>query len=74
MSTKKEAERSSTVYVDKRELRTGLSEQNQAVDRALDQTRDNIKKTIDEVRSEIPRNTQELMIIKNIHCRQAKKL
>ena len=46
MSTKKETERSSTVYDDKRELRTGLSEQNHAVDRALDETRDNITKTM----------------------------
>ncbi|MFZ0513442.1 MAG: hypothetical protein WAM14_17685 [Candidatus Nitrosopolaris sp.] len=60
MSTKKEAERSSTVYDDKRELRTGLSEQNQAVDRALNETRDSITKTIDEARKEIPRNTQAI--------------
>jgi phage-related tail protein len=60
MSTKKEAERPSTVYDDKRELRTGLSEQNHAVDRALDETRDNITKTIDEARREIPRNTQAI--------------
>jgi hypothetical protein len=38
MSTKKEAERSSTIYDDKTELRTGLSEQGHAVDRALDET------------------------------------
>jgi hypothetical protein len=37
------------VYDDKREQRAGLSEQNHAVDRALDETRDNIMKTIDEV-------------------------
>jgi hypothetical protein len=60
MSTKKETERSSTVYDDKREVRTGLSEQNHAVDRALDETRDKITKTIDEVRREIPRNTQAI--------------
>jgi phage-related tail protein len=60
MSTKKEAERSSTVFDDKRELRTGLSEQNHAVDRVLDETRDNITKTIDEARREIPRNTQAI--------------
>jgi vacuolar-type H+-ATPase subunit E/Vma4 len=60
MSTKKEAERSSTVYDDKRELRTEFSEQNHAVDRALDETRGNIKKTIDEARREIPRNTQAI--------------
>ena len=60
MSTKKETERASTVYDDKREVRTGLSEQNHAVDRALDETRDNITKTLDEVKREIPRNTQAI--------------
>ena len=60
MSTKKEAERSSTEYDVKRELRTGLSEQNHAVDRALDETRDNIRRTVDEARREIPRNTQAI--------------
>ncbi|MFY9796274.1 MAG: hypothetical protein WAJ93_11330, partial [Candidatus Nitrosopolaris sp.] len=58
MSTKKEAERPTTEYDAKRELRTGLSEQNHAVDRALDETRDNIRRTVDEARREIPRNTQ----------------
>ncbi|MDQ6865079.1 MAG: hypothetical protein M3044_14795 [Thermoproteota archaeon] len=60
MSTKKEAERSSTEYDVKRELRTGLSERNQAVDRVLNETRDNITRTIDEARREIPRNTQAI--------------
>jgi hypothetical protein len=60
MSTKKEAERSSTEYDLKRELRTGLSEQNNAVERALDETRDNIRRTVDEARREIPRNTQAI--------------
>ena len=58
MSTKKEAERSSTVYDDKTELRTGLSEQGHAVDRALDETRNNIRRTVDEAKRVIPRNTQ----------------
>jgi chromosome condensin MukBEF ATPase and DNA-binding subunit MukB len=44
----------------KRELRTGLSEQNNVVDRALDETRDNIRRTVDEARKEIPRNTQAI--------------
>jgi F0F1-type ATP synthase membrane subunit b/b' len=60
MSTKKEAERSSTEYDVKRELRTDLSEQNHAVDRALIETRDNIRRTVDEARREIPRNTQAI--------------
>ena len=57
MSTKKET---ATVYDDKREVRTGLSEQNHAVDRALDETRDSITKTIGEVKKDIPRNTQAI--------------
>jgi hypothetical protein len=60
MSTKKEAERSSTVYDLKRELRTGLSEQNNAVDRVLNETRENIMRTIGESRRNIPRNTQAI--------------
>ena len=60
MSTKKEAERSSTIYDDKTELRTGLSEQGHAVDRALDETRNNIRRTVDEAKREIPRNTQAI--------------
>jgi len=50
MSTKKEAERQTTEYDVKRELRTGLAEQNDAVDRALDETRNNIKRTVDEAK------------------------
>ena len=60
MSTKKEAERQATEYDVKRELRTGLSEQNDAVDRALDETRNNIRRTVDEAKREIPRNTQAI--------------
>jgi hypothetical protein len=60
MSTKKEAERQTTEYDVKRELRTGLSEQNDAVDRALDETRNNIRRTVDEAKREIPRNTQAI--------------
>jgi hypothetical protein len=48
------------VYDDKREVRTGLLEQNHAVDRTLDETRDNITKSINEVGKEIPRNTQAI--------------
>jgi hypothetical protein len=60
MSTKKEAERSYIEYNHNKELKTGLSEQNQAIDRALDETRDNIRRTVDEARREIPRNTQAI--------------
>jgi hypothetical protein len=60
MSAKKEAEKSSTEYDVKRDLRTGLSEQNYAVDRTLDETRDNIRRAVDDARKEIPRNTQAI--------------
>jgi hypothetical protein len=60
MSTKKETERSSTEYELKRELRTGMSEQNNAVDRILNETRENITRTLDEARRNIPRNTQAI--------------
>jgi phage-related tail protein len=60
MSTKKEAERQTTEYDVKRELRTGLWEQNDAVDKALDETRNNIRRTVDEAKREIPRNTQAI--------------
>jgi phage-related tail protein len=59
-TTKKETERSSTVYDDKREIRTELSEQNRAVDKALDETRGNIRRTIEEARKDIPRHTQAI--------------
>jgi hypothetical protein len=72
MSTKKETERSSTVYDDKREVRAGLSQQNHAVDRELDETRDNIAKTINEVKREIPRNTQAINDYQE-HALQASK-
>ncbi|HXP50864.1 MAG TPA: hypothetical protein VN922_12965 [Bacteroidia bacterium] len=57
MSTKKEVERQTTEYDVKRDLRTGISEQNEAVDRALDETRNNIRRTVDEAKREIPRNS-----------------
>lgn len=65
MSTKRDAERSTTTTTqseeDKtKEVRTALSEQRRSVDRALDETKDNIKRTIEEARREIPRNTQAI--------------
>ena len=74
MSTKKEAERHTTEYDLKRELRTGLSEQNEAVDRALDETRNNIRRTVDEAKREIPRNTQAINDYQEHTFKQAKKL
>jgi len=42
----------------RREVRTELHEQNHAVNKTLDGTRDNIRRTLDEARREIPRNAQ----------------
>ena len=58
--TKKETERSSTVYDDKREVRTELSEQNSAVDKVLDEIRGNVRRTIGEARKDISCNTQAI--------------
>ena len=72
MSSKKEQERSivendfkradkSNVEYDVRgELRTGVQEQNRAVERTFNETRDNIKRAVDEARTQIPRNTQAI--------------
>ena len=46
-TTKKETERSSAVYDDKKERGTELSKQNQAADKALNETRDNIRRTME---------------------------
>ena len=73
MSTKKDTERS-TEYETKKELRTGLSQQNHAVDRALDETRDNIKRTIDEARKEILRNTQAITDYQEQSLQSAKEI
>ena len=73
-TTKKEVEKSSTEYDVKREVRTESSEQNQAIDRALNETRDNIKKTVDEARKEIPRNTQAINDYQEHLCKQVEKL
>jgi hypothetical protein len=37
-----------------------LSEQRHSVERAIDETKDNLKKTLDEARREIPRNTEAI--------------
>src|SRR5215469_5223199 len=70
MSTKKESDKTTTkVSDDATRVETtttttpysptsSLSEQLHSVDRALDETRDNIRKTMEEARKEIPRRTQ----------------
>jgi hypothetical protein len=62
------------VYDDKREGRTGLLEQNQTVDRALDERRDNITKSINEAKKEIPHNTEAINDYQEYTLHQAKKL
>ena len=66
MSTKKEAEKTG-VQTDDDKIRkeatstspwASLAEQHHLVDKALDETRDNIRRTTDEARRDIPRNTQ----------------
>ena len=75
MSAKKEIERSSTVYDDKTELRTGLSEQGHAIDRALEETRNNIRRTVDEAKRErFHVIHKQSMIINNTLYKQAEKL
>jgi hypothetical protein len=68
MSTKKEAEKTG-VQTDDDKIRkeatstspwASLAEQHHLVDKALDETRDNIRRTTDEARRDIPRNTQAL--------------
>ena len=39
---------------------TSLSEQRHSVKRAIGETKDNLKKTIDEARREVPRNTEAI--------------
>lgn len=39
---------------------SSLSEQRHSVERAIEETKDNLKKTIDEARREIPRNTEAI--------------
>jgi S-ribosylhomocysteine lyase LuxS involved in autoinducer biosynthesis len=61
MSTKKESEKTTTNVSDdtaRVEITASLLEQHHSVDRALDETRDNIRRTIEEARREIPRHTQ----------------
>ena len=59
-TTKKEAEKASTEYDVKERIKTELSEQNHAVDRALNETRDNIRRAVDEAEERDPRNTQAI--------------
>jgi len=61
VSTKRETERAATTFSedDKTgEVRTTLTEQHHSVDKALDETKDNIRRTTDEARKVIPRYTQ----------------
>ena len=49
-------------------------EQQQAVTKVIDETRDNIKKTTNEARKEIPRYTQIVKIIKKIQYKLLERL
>lgn len=77
MSTKREADRAATTFSEDdktREVRTTLAEQHQSVHTALDETKDNIKRTIEEARKDIPHNTQAINDYQGTLSRQLKKL
>jgi hypothetical protein len=58
MSTKKEERKDETTITTSPSQSQLREHQQQAVNRALDETKDNIRKTTDEARSQIPRYTQ----------------
>ena len=74
MSNKKEIERSATDNDFKREQRTGVYEQNHAVERTFNETKDNIKRTVDEARTQIPRNTQAINDYQERHLQAAQEI
>ena len=84
MSTKKESARSTadndfknelnTEYDVKRELRTGVQEQNRAVERTFNETKDSIKRSVDEARTQIPRNTQAINDYQERHLQAAQEI
>jgi hypothetical protein len=84
MSTKKESARSTadndfknelnTEYDVKRELRTGVHEQNRAVERTLNETKDNIRRSVEEARTQIPRNTQAINDHQEQHLQAAQEI
>ena len=74
MSNKKEAERANIEDETRREVRTELQEQNHAVDKTLDGTRDSIRRTLDEARREIPRNTQAVNDYQEHNLQAAKEI
>jgi len=58
VSTKKEERKDETTITTSPSQSQSREHQQQAVNRALDETKDNIRKTTDEARSQIPRYTQ----------------
>jgi hypothetical protein len=58
VSTKKEERKDETTITTSTSPSQSREHQQQAVNRALDETKDNIRKTTDEARSQIPRYTQ----------------
>ena len=58
MSSKKETEKSSYEDYKRQEVRSEISRQHEAVIRGIDETKEKIRKAVDESRREIPRNTQ----------------
>jgi hypothetical protein len=84
MSTKKESARSTadndfknelnTEYDVTREQRTGLQEQNRAIERTFNETKDSIKRSVDEARTQIPRNTQAINDYQERHLQAAQEI
>jgi hypothetical protein len=89
MSTKKELVRSTTdndfknelktertnaEYNVKRELRTGVQEQNRAVERTFNETKDNIRRSGEEARTQIPRNRQAINDYQEQHLQAAQEI
>lgn len=74
MSNKKEAERTNVEYEAKSDIRTGLQEHNRAIDKTLNETRDNIRTALDEAKREIPRNTQAVNDYQEQNLQAAKEI
>jgi hypothetical protein len=84
MSTKKESARSTadndfknelnTEYDVTREQRTGLQEQNRAIERTFNETKDSIKRSVNEARTQIPRNTQAINDYQERHLQAAQEI
>ena len=67
-------ERTNAEYDIKREFRTGVHEQNRAVERTFNETKDNIRRSVEEARTQIPRNTQAINDYQERHLQAAQEI